>query len=72
MAVYEQMQLYGLGAVRMSVDYEPSEPTTVQQEDALRRAIAPAVARNVRVLLSIAPGHSTDVTGVPGGVQGPE
>jgi len=68
-AVYDQMQLYGLGAIRMSVDYEPSEPTKVQQEDALRRAIAPALARDVRVLLSIAPGHSTDVTGVPGGTQ---
>ena len=68
-AVYDQMQLYGLGAIRMSVDYEPSEPTKVQQEDALRRAIAPALERDVRVLLSIAPGHSTDVTGVPGGVQ---
>ena len=68
-AIYDQMELYGLGAIRMSVDYEPSEPTKVQQEDALRRAIAPAISRGVRVLLSIAPGHSTDVTGVPGGVQ---
>src|SRR5262245_44294403 len=30
-ALYEQMASYGLGAIRMSVDYEPSAPTPVQQ-----------------------------------------
>jgi hypothetical protein len=68
-AVFDQMQLYGLDAVRMSVDYDPSQPTTIQNEDALRRAIGPATTRGVRVLLSIAPEHSTDVTGAPNGVQ---
>jgi hypothetical protein len=68
-AVYDQMQLYGLDAVRMSVGYDPTQPTTIANEAALRRAIAPAVERGVRVLLSIAPDHSTDVTGVPNGVQ---
>src|SRR5262249_46171963 len=46
----------------------PSQPTTVQQQDQLERAIATADVRGLRVLLSIAPGHSTDVTGDPNGV----
>jgi len=29
---YDQMASHRLGAARMSVDYEPSEPTTVQQQ----------------------------------------
>src|SRR6266542_5847817 len=33
--LYGQMTSHNLGAIRMSVDYEPSEPTTVQQEGQL-------------------------------------
>jgi hypothetical protein len=66
--VYDQMRQYGLGAIRMSVDYDPTQPTVVQREGALRRAIVPAVARGIRVFLSIAPEHATDVTGEPDGV----
>jgi hypothetical protein len=40
--VYGQMASHELGAIRMSVDYEPSEPTTVQQLDQLERAITAA------------------------------
>jgi hypothetical protein len=60
--VYEQMHSYGLGVVRMNVEYDRTQPTTIVQEDALRRAIAPAVAHGIRVMLSIAPAHNTEVT----------
>jgi hypothetical protein len=68
-AIYDQMASHGLGAIRMSVDYEPSEPTTVQQRDQLERAITTAHLSGLRVLLSIEPGHNTDVTGDPNGVE---
>jgi hypothetical protein len=68
-AQYDQMTSYGLGAIRISVDYELSDPTTIQQQEQLERAIGPAVERGVRVLLSVAAGHSTDVTADPNGVQ---
>ena len=67
--VYGQMASHKLGAIRMSVDYEPSEPTTVQQLDQLERAITSADRRGLLVLLSISPGHSTDVTRDPNGVK---
>jgi len=68
-AVYEQMASRRLGAIRLSVDYERSEPATVQQRDQLERAITTANLRSLRVLLSITPAHSTDVTGDPNGVE---
>jgi hypothetical protein len=67
--VYDQMVSHRLGAIRMSVDYEPSEPTTVQQEAQLERAITAADQRGRRIILSISPGHSTDVTSDPNGVR---
>jgi hypothetical protein len=67
--VYEQMASHRLGATRMSVEYEPSQPTTVQQQDQLERAVAAANEKGLRVLLSITPGHSTDVTGDPSGTH---
>src|SRR5262245_41689422 len=68
-AVYEQMASHKLGAIRMSVSYDPSEPTTVQQRDQLERAVTTADLRGLRVLLSVAPGHSADVTRDPSGVR---
>jgi len=67
--VYDQMASHKLGATRMSVDFEPSEPTTVQQMDQLERAIHAANEKGLLVLLSITPGHSTDVTRDPNGVR---
>ncbi len=67
--VYGQMTSHSLGAIRLSVDYEPSAPTTVQQLDQLERAIDAANEKGMLVLLSITPGHSTDVTKDPNGVQ---
>jgi hypothetical protein len=67
--VYGQMASHKLGAIRMSVDYEPSEPTTVQQLDQLERAITAADERGLLVLLSITPAHPTDVTRGPNGVK---
>jgi hypothetical protein len=67
--VYGQMASHKLGAIRMSVDYEPSAPTTVQQLDQLERAITAANLRGLLVILSISPAHSTDVTGDPNGVK---
>ena len=58
-----------LGAIRVSVDYEPSQPTTVQQKEQLERAIDAAKDKNMRVILGIQPGHNTDVTGDPNGVK---
>src|SRR5437879_3379910 len=37
-ALYGQMTSRGLGALRMSVDYEPSDPTTIQQQAQLERS----------------------------------
>ena len=37
-SLYRQMTSHGLGAIRMSVDYEPSDATTVQQKAQLERA----------------------------------
>ncbi|MFL6005239.1 MAG: hypothetical protein ACJ744_03210 [Gaiellaceae bacterium] len=68
-AIYTQMTSHLLGAIRVSVDYEPSEPTTVQQKEQLSRAIDTAKDKNMRVILGIQPGHSTDVTGDPNGVK---
>jgi hypothetical protein len=68
-ALYAQMASHKLGAIRMSVDYEPSEPTTIQQEPQLYRAIAAANTRGLDIMLSITPGHSTDVTSDPNGVR---
>src|SRR3954462_13704194 len=68
-AIYTQMTSHLLGAIRVSVDYEPSEPTTVQQKDQLERAIDAAKDKNMRVIVGIQPGHSTDVTGDPNGVK---
>jgi hypothetical protein len=68
-ATYEQMRSSGLGVVRMNVAYDAAQPTTIQQEAALRRAIAPAVARGLRVVLSVAPTDARGVTGDPNGVQ---
>jgi hypothetical protein len=67
--IYDQMASHNLGAIRMSVDYEPSEPTTVQQQAQLERAIGAANEKGMLVLLSITPGHSTDVTSDPNGVK---
>jgi len=66
---YAQMSDYGLKVVRMNVIYDRTQPTTIPLEDALRRAIVPAVASGIRVMLSIAPAHSTEVTGDPNGVK---
>jgi hypothetical protein len=67
--LYDQMASHRLGAIRLSVDYEPSEPTTVQQLEQLERAITAANEKGMLVLLSITPGHSTDVTSDPNGVR---
>src|SRR5881227_2364516 len=58
-AIYAQMTSHLLGAIRISVDYEPSQPTAVQQQDQLERAIDAANGK-MRVILGIQPGHSTD------------
>ena len=68
-ALFGQMASHKLGAIRMSVDYEPSDPTTVQQQEQLARAIAAANGQRLRVMLSIAPRHSADVTSDPNGVR---
>jgi hypothetical protein len=68
-AVYTSMTTHLLGAIRVSVDYEPSEPTTVQQKEQLERAIDAANAKDMRVILGVQPGHNTDVTGDPNGVK---
>ena len=67
--LYRQMTSHDLGVIRMSVDYEPSEPTTVQQQDQLERAVAAAEFEGLRVMLSIAPAHSADVTSDPNGTR---
>src|SRR5262245_24960939 len=67
--VYKQMREFGLGVIRMNVPYDRTQPTTIQQEDALHRAIAPAVANGIRVMLSIAPAHNTEVTYDPNGFK---
>jgi hypothetical protein len=67
--MYDQMSSHRLGAIRMSVDYEPSEPATLQQREQLERAITTANLSGLRVLLSMVLGHSTDVTGDPNGVE---
>jgi hypothetical protein len=68
-AIYTQMTSHLLGAIRVSVDYEPSQPTTVQQKEQLGRAIDAAKDKNMRVIVGIQPGHSTDVTGDRNGVK---
>src|SRR3954452_18150140 len=68
-AIYTQMTSHLLGAIRVSVDYEPSQPTTVQQKEQLGRAIDAAKDKNMRVIVGIQPVHSTDVTGDPNGVK---
>jgi hypothetical protein len=68
-AVYNQMTSHLLGAIRLSVGYEPSEPTTLQQRDHLERAIDAANDKGLRVMLGIQPGHNTDVTGDRNGVR---
>jgi hypothetical protein len=68
-ALFQQMGSYGLGAVRISVDYEPSTATTVQQQDQVQRAIDAATQSGIRPLISIAPGHAADVTSDPNGVR---
>jgi hypothetical protein len=68
-ALFFDMGRYGLGMVRMSVAYEPAEPTTIQQQAQLERAVRAATARGLRVLLGISPAHNTDVTGDPQGVR---
>ena len=45
------MSSHLLGAIRVSVDYEPSQPTTVQQKEQLERAIDAAKDKNMRVIL---------------------
>lgn len=67
--VYGQMTSHKLGAIRLSVDYEPGDATTVQQEAQLERAITAADERALRIILSISPGHSTDVTGDANGAK---
>jgi hypothetical protein len=67
--LYDQFSSFELGVTRMSVDYERSDPTTIQQQSQLERAIAAATERGLRVVLSISPGHNTDVTGDPNGVR---
>jgi hypothetical protein len=68
-SLYRQMRTYGLGAIRMSVDYEPTAPTVIQQRAHLERAINAATEGGVRVMLSVSPGHNTDVTGEPNGAR---
>jgi hypothetical protein len=68
-AIYNQMTSHLLGAIRLSVDYEPAQPTTIQQEDQLERAIDAATAKGLRVMVGIQPGHNTDVTGDPNGTK---
>jgi hypothetical protein len=67
--LYDEMTTHGLGAIRMSVDYEPNAPTTIQQREQLERAIGSAIDRGVRVLLSISPGHAADVAGDKNGTK---
>jgi hypothetical protein len=68
-AMDAQMTAHGLGAIRMSVDYEPAQATAVQEEAQLARAITAAHAAGIRVILSIQPGHNTDVTSDANGVK---
>jgi hypothetical protein len=60
--MFTTMLGYGLSVDRMSVDWDPSQPTTVQEQASLARAIDGATKAGVTVLLSIQPEHSTDVT----------
>jgi len=68
-AMYDQMRAYGLREIRMSAWYDPASPTTIPQGAALARAIPPATARGIRVLLALIPHRGGDVTGDPDGVS---
>ena len=68
-AMYDQMRSYGLGEIRMSAWYDPARPATIPQGAALARAIPPAVARGMRVVLALIPERPDGVTSDPNGVQ---
>lgn len=68
-ALFAEMSSYRLGVVRMSVAYEPAEPTTIQQQAQVERAVRAATERGFRVLLGISPAHNRDVTGDPQGAR---
>src|SRR5579872_645161 len=61
--MFKTMLGYGLTVDRMAVFWDPSAPTTVQEQAALARAIKSATDTGVKVVLSIQPRHSTDITG---------
>jgi len=63
LAMFKTMLGYDLTVDRMAVTWNPSAPTTIQEQTSLQRAINAATTAGVQVVLSIQPAHSTDVTG---------
>ncbi|MHB8641887.1 MAG: hypothetical protein ACYDA3_03240 [Gaiellaceae bacterium] len=63
LSMYKTMLGFDLSVDRMSVDWDPTQPTTVLEQASLARAIAAATVGGVKVVLSIQPAHNTDVTG---------
>jgi hypothetical protein len=62
-AMFNTMLGYSLSVDRMSVDWDPTVPTTNREGPSLERAIKAATKAGVKVVLSIQPAHNTDVTG---------
>jgi hypothetical protein len=63
LAMFTTMTGFSLTVDRMAVVWDPAQPTTIQEQASLARAITGATAGGVKIVLSIQPEHSTDVTG---------
>jgi hypothetical protein len=54
-SIYRRMRDLGMRETRMVVDFDPTQPKTIQEKDFLDRSVAKAVAAGVDVVFSVYP-----------------
>jgi len=66
-AFLSQLTGSGLSVLRLTVYWDPTQPTTIQEKASLDRALPVAEARSVTVILSIVPQRATSISSTPNG-----
>jgi hypothetical protein len=63
------MHTTGMTALRATVTWEESTPTTIPRQDGLARSVNAAVANGLAVSMAIAPVRANAITGTPNGTE---
>jgi len=68
-AFFAVMSDIGLKEVRITVEWDPAHPTTINNQAYLESMLPVATLRGVRVVFSVQPAKARSVTGTPNGTQ---